>query len=258
MARRAIGKDLEKAMRILRYLFGLLLLLTLGNAWALVAVPTMQAHVTDLTETLTNYDLTLLEKRAITLERARDVRLAVLLLPSTLPESIDEYSMRVAAAWNLERDGVLLLIAKNDRRIRVLIGRGRPGALSAAASEKIILDTMTQHFKQRNFEQGIRAGIATIDGIIQSEHAPPPVVSDYQIEYGPLVIFLTAFLSPFLVLLAVVSFVSRQRRERKLKLRAQFRAANSSVSDGGGVDSGGRVTSVGGDRSGPAGASGHW
>jgi len=96
-------------------------------------VPPIAAHVTDLTGTLSGSQIQALESRLRDFERAKGSQLAVLLLPSTQPETIEQYSIRVAEAWKIGRarvdDGVILVIAKNDRKLRIEVGRGLEGAI---------------------------------------------------------------------------------------------------------------------------------
>src|SRR4029077_6840204 len=101
---------------------GAALLVALPAA-AEVAVPPLQAHVTDLTGTLSAPQIQALESRLRDFERAKGSQIAVLLLPSTDPETIEQYSIRVAEAWKIGRarvdDGVMLIVAKNDRKLRI-------------------------------------------------------------------------------------------------------------------------------------------
>src|SRR5439155_20185278 len=107
------------------------LLAGLACARAEVAVPPLKARVTDLTRTLTAPQIQTLEARLRDFERGKGSQVAVLMLPSTQPETIEEYSIRVADAWKIGRskidDGVILVIAKNDRQLRVEVGRGHEG-----------------------------------------------------------------------------------------------------------------------------------
>lgn len=143
-----------------------------------VAVPALTARVTDLTGTLTAEQKSTLEARLHALETQKGSQLAVLLVPTTQPETIEQYSIRVVDQWKLGRkkvdDGVLLLIAKDDRKLRIEVGYGLEGALPDVIAKRIIAEDITPHFKQGDFYGGIVAGITRIDAVIQGEELPSP------------------------------------------------------------------------------------
>jgi uncharacterized protein len=154
--------------------------LAAGAASALgeVAVPPLKARVTDLTSTLDASQIQTLEARLRDFERAKGSQIAVLLLPSTKPETPAEYSVRVFDKWELGRkgvdDGVLLLVAKEDRRVWIATGRGVEGPLPDAAAKRIIEEDITPRFKQGDFYGGIHAGVDRILRTIEGEPLPPP------------------------------------------------------------------------------------
>lgn len=143
-----------------------------------VAVPTLTARVTDLTGTLTAEQLSTLEARLQALEAQKGSQIAVLMLPTTQPEEIEQYSIRVTDQWKLGRkkidDGVLLLIAKDDRKLRIEVGYGLEGALPDIIAKRIITEDIAPHFKQGDYYGGIVAGITRIDAVIQGEALPAP------------------------------------------------------------------------------------
>jgi uncharacterized protein len=144
----------------------------------LQAVPSLTARVTDLTGTLTAQEQTSLEQKLAAFEAAKGAQLAVLLVASTAPEDIEQYSIRVAEQWKLGRkgidDGALLLVAKNDRRVRIEVGRGLEGVLTDALSNRIIDETVKPAFRQGNFYGGIDAGLGQMMKLVQGEPLPPP------------------------------------------------------------------------------------
>ena len=156
----------------------LLCLLPFAVAAAEVAVPVLTARVTDLTGTLTAEQRSTLESRLQALETQKGSQIAVLLVPTTQPETIEEYSIRVVDQWKLGRkkvdDGVLLLIAKDDRKLRIEVGYGLEGALPDAIAKRIIAEDITPRFKQGDFYGGIVAGVTRIDAVIQGEALPSP------------------------------------------------------------------------------------
>jgi len=109
---------------------------------------------------------------------ADDSKVAVLIVPSTSPETIEQYSIRVVDQWKLGRkrvdDGVLLLVAKDDRRLRIEVGRGLEGAIPDAVAKRIIAEVITPRFKQGDFQGGISMGVDRILGAIEGEPLPAP------------------------------------------------------------------------------------
>lgn len=141
-------------------------------------VPRLAARVTDLTGTLTSTDQARLEARLAAFEAEKGAQIAVLIVPTTRPEEIEQYSIRVVEAWKLGRekpdDGALLLIAKEDRSLRIEVGRGLEGALTDLVSKRIISDTITPLFRQGDFAGGITAGIEQMIRVIEGEPLPAP------------------------------------------------------------------------------------
>lgn len=150
-----------------------------GTAHAEVAVPPLKQRVTDLTATLDAAQSQALEGKLAAFEQAKGAQIAALLLPTTQPETIEQYGIRVADTWKLGRkgvdDGVLLLIAKDDRKLRIEVGYGLEGVLNDAIAKRIVAETITPHFKRGEFYQGIDAGVDAIIKVIEGEALPPPV-----------------------------------------------------------------------------------
>lgn len=158
------------------------LLLGLSAAWALLAVPELRARVTDQTATLSAAQITGLEQPLAAFEQRKGSQIAVLIVATTAPETIEQYSIRVVDAWKLGRervdDGALLLIAKDDRALRIEVGQGLEGALTDALAKRIIEETITPLFRQGDFSGGIHAGIAQMISVIDGEPLPEPVSGD--------------------------------------------------------------------------------
>src|SRR6266480_128920 len=146
-------------------------------ARAEVAVPPLKARVTDLTGTLTPPQIQTLEARLRDFERGKGSQITVLMLPSTQPETIEEYSIRVADAWKIGRarvdDGVILVVAKNDRRLRVEVGRGLEGAIPDAVAKRVVSEIIAPHFKSGDFYGGVAAGSDALMKLIEGEPLPP-------------------------------------------------------------------------------------
>lgn len=156
----------------------LLALLLIGAAHAEVAVPPLSQRVTDLTATLTAQQIQTLDARLAAFEAQKGAQLAVLIIPTTQPETIEQYGIRVVDAWQLGRkgvdDGALLLVAKDDRTMRVEVGYGLEGALNDATAHRIIDEIIVPQFKTGSFYQGIDAGLAAMMQVIGGEPLPAP------------------------------------------------------------------------------------
>lgn len=143
-----------------------------------VAIPLLKSHVTDLTATLSVSEITQLEQKLAAFEKAKGSQIAVLIVPTTQPETVEQYALRVAETWKLGRkgidDGVLLLVAKNDRTLRIEVGYGVEGALPDAVAKRIIAEIIVPQFKAGDFVAGIDAGIDEILSLLKGESLPLP------------------------------------------------------------------------------------
>ena len=143
-----------------------------------VSVPPLNARVTDLTATLDAQQTRALEARLAAFEAKKGAQLAVLIIPTTQPETIEQFGMRAAEAWQLGRkgvdDGALLLVAKDDRALRIEVGYGLEGALNDATAKRIIAEIITPFFKRGEFYAGIESGTAAMMRVIDGEPLPPP------------------------------------------------------------------------------------
>src|ERR1019366_7197431 len=112
------------------------------------------------------------------LETRKGSQVAVLIVPTTAPETIEQYSIRVAEAWKIGRkkidDGALLVVAKNDRKLRIEVGYGLEGALNDVTARRIIDEIITPKFRNGDFAGGISDGVDRIIGIIEGEPLPAP------------------------------------------------------------------------------------
>jgi uncharacterized protein len=149
-----------------------------ARAQALQPVPQLDARVTDLTGTLTAAQQAEIEQKLAAFEERKGAQVALLILPSTAPEAIEQYSIRVVDAWKLGReksdDGVLLLVALQDRTLRIETGRGVEGVLPDAIARRIIDDTIKPLFRQGDIFGGVSAGLAQIMKVVDGEALPPP------------------------------------------------------------------------------------
>jgi uncharacterized protein len=141
-------------------------------------VPALAARVTDVTGTLTAGQQAELEQKLADFEARKGAQIAVLLVPTTQPEEIEQYSIRVVDAWKLGRkkidDGALLILAKDDHKLRIENGYGLEGVLTDAASNRIIEDTMVPLLRQGQYYTAISAGVDQMMRLIDGEQLPPP------------------------------------------------------------------------------------
>jgi uncharacterized protein len=149
-----------------------------GSLRADVEVPVLRARVTDLTGTLSADQRAALETKLQAFEQRRGSQVAVLIVPTTQPEAIEQYSIRVVQAWKLGRkgvdDGALLLVAKDDRKLRIEVGYGLEGALNDATANRIIDEVIKPEFRGGNFYRGIDLGTDRMISVIDGELLPEP------------------------------------------------------------------------------------
>jgi uncharacterized protein len=147
-------------------------------AQSLQPVPPLTARVTDLAGVLAPGQRDALESKLAEFEARKGAQVAVLVVQTTQPEAIEQYSIRVVDAWKLGRekpdDGALLLVAMQDRALRIEVGRGLEGALTDLAANRIIDETITPRFREGDFAGGISAGIDRMIQVIDGEPLPEP------------------------------------------------------------------------------------
>ena len=165
----------------------ILLALLLGwvfPALAEVAVPPLTGRVVDQTGTLSGGDVASLTQTLQSLEARKGSQIAVLIVPTTDGEAIEQFSLRVAEAWKIGRkkvdDGALLVIAKNDRRLRIEVGYGLEGALTDATTKRIIDEDITPKFKAGDFAGGVSAGVERMVRVAEGEKLPEPEPPHWQ------------------------------------------------------------------------------
>lgn len=144
----------------------------------LVPVPPLQGRVTDLTGTLTAQQSAAIEQSLRAFEERKGTQIAVLIVPTTRPEAIEPFALRVVEQWKLGRrkvdDGALLLVAKDDRAVRIEVGYGIEGALNDATAARVIAELITPRFRQGDFNGGLTVGLEQIMRVLDGEALPPP------------------------------------------------------------------------------------
>jgi len=171
-----------------RFAFGFLLALFALSAWAQVAVPDLSRRVTDLSGTLSVQQITELESRLAALEAKKGSQIAVLIVPTLEGEDIAQYGIRVGEKWKIGRakvdDGVILIVAKNDRKLRIEVGYGLEGVIPDAIAKRVIAETITPPFQAGDFYGGIAAGVGQLEKLIDGEPLPAPTQSNQSSRSG--------------------------------------------------------------------------
>ena len=159
-----------------------------------VAVPRLEARVTDRTGTLDVTSRQRLESLLEAVERKRGAQIAVLLLPTTQPETIETFGIRLAEAWKIGHkgadNGVIVIVAKNDRKMRIEVGYGLEGSIPDAIAKRIVAERMAPRFKQGDFAGGLIDAVEALDAAIGGPGSgtvaavdpvpsEPPAVLDY-------------------------------------------------------------------------------
>jgi uncharacterized protein len=147
-------------------------------AFADVAVPPLSGRVVDQTGTLSSDTIASLTQTLKDLQARKGSQIAVLIVPTTAPETIEQYSIRVAEAWKIGRkkidDGALLVVAKDDRKLRIEVGYGLEGSLTDATASRIISEIITPKFRSGDFDGGISDGVGRMIAVIDGEPLPAP------------------------------------------------------------------------------------
>ena len=245
------------------FLAGILGILFCLPAFGLAVPERPEGRVTDRTGTLTRDQITVLERKLAAFERETTNQIAVLLIPSLEGDSLEDFSIRLAEKWKIgqqgRNNGVILLIVKNDRKLRIEVGYGLEGALPDALAGTIIRNEISPRFRDGQFYQGIDAGINALIAATKGEYKAGPKKKRNQVE---------AWI-PFLIMGASVFFfiLAASRARRRHYHSGSRRGWNSGGGfwyggsswgggGGGGSDSGG--FSGGGGDFGGGGASGDW
>ncbi|MEI6355079.1 MAG: TPM domain-containing protein [Methylococcus sp.] len=192
---------------ICRGLLCLLILSVVEPVTAQTPIPELKERVTDLTGSLSASDKETLDQRLKSLEADTGAQMAILILESTLPETIEQVSIRLADQWKLGRkgidDGAIVVIAKADRTLRIEVGRGLEGAIPDAIGKRIITEEMVPLLKEGDMVGALNRGVDAISRLIRGEalkapsHAPSKTLEDTG-GLMMVVLFLGLFVGQFL------------------------------------------------------------
>ncbi len=182
------------------------------NAQKLQPLPELNQRVTDLTATLSLHEKNTLEQDLAALEKAKGSQVVVVIIPTTEPEAIEQYSIRLAEAWKIGRegvdDGVILLVAKDDRKLRIEVGYGLEGAIPDIYAKRIIENIILPRFRQGDFGGGLMDGVQAISGLINKEELPDALKDKSKFSWAG-IFFLLLLLSNFF---ALAYFKSKKMR----------------------------------------------
>jgi len=152
-------------------------------------IPPLTGRVIDATGTLSAQDQAAIDAKLDALERDKGAQVVLLMVPSTAPEDIAAYANRVGDTWKIGRknvgDGLLLLVAKNDRRVRIEVAQTLEGAVPDLAAGRIIQETITPAFRRGDFAGGLSAGVDQISALIRGEPLPPPAARPSGAQQDP-------------------------------------------------------------------------
>lgn len=230
-----------------------------SNSNPLQAIPALTSRVIDQTQTLSTSDVASLEAQLKTIEDTQGAQVVVLMIATTQPEDIFSYSNRVANAWKIGRkeagDGVLIVIAKSDRTLRLEIAKSLEGTIPDLAASDIIASDITPAFKQGQYVQGLQAGISKISARIARDTNSTPVskTDPASMQLGdasPNLFGLIGIVILFLLAIRFFGFGNTM-----LILMSISRGGGGSYNSSGG---GGGFSSGGGGNFGGGGASGNW
>lgn len=192
-----------------------LLLLAASGAWAL-DVPAYNGRVTDLANMMSPGTRASMEKYLAELERTDSTQIAVLTIPSLDGDSMSDFSIRVAEAWKIGQkgndNGVLLLVSKGDRKVRIEVGYGLEGVLTDVLSSQIIQNVIGPQFKTGNFDKGFADGVTAIAGAVRGEYTAAPTQRKRRSRSGilPLIVI------PMLIFITMTEMFGRRKRRGQL------------------------------------------
>jgi len=174
-----------------------LLVVTAAASYAL-DVPQLRAHINDYAGILSRETIQKLERQLIDFEKSDSTQIVVLTIPSLEGEVLEEFSIKVAEAWKIgykgKDNGAILIIAKNDRKLRIEVGRGLEGKLTDLMSGRIIRFDITPRFKAGDFDGGVDAGVGAIMAVVKGEYTATPSDTREGKKSGGLALTLLIFL----------------------------------------------------------------
>jgi uncharacterized protein len=191
-----------------RFVLFVLSLLAAALLAAQQPIPPLAGRVVDTTATLSAPERDALDQKLAAFEARKGSQIAVLLVATTQPEAIEPYALRVAEAWQIGRgrvdDGIVLVVAKDDRRVRIEVGYGLEGAVPDALASRIIRERITPEFYEGDFAGGLNAGVDALIALLDGEPLPAPAGAERGDDDGegisvlPFVFIFIVFVAPLL------------------------------------------------------------
>ena len=164
---------MKRRIAVLLLFLGMTLSLVPPAAAAL-SVPPLSAHVNDYAHMISGQTAGALERELTELEKTDSTQIVVLTIPGLEGENLEDFSIRAAEAWKVGSkgvdNGVILLIVKDDRKVRIEVGRGLEGKLTDLVSGRIIRNEIVPRFKAGDFDGGVTAGVSAIVGVVRGEY----------------------------------------------------------------------------------------
>ena len=201
------------------FLAGLTLILLSSSSWALDVPARPEGRVTDPTRTLSPSEIATLERKLAAFERETTHQIAVLIIPSLEGDNLEDYSIRLAEKWKIgqkgRNNGAILLVVKNDRKLRIEVGYGLEGALPDALAGTIIRNEIAPRFRAGQFYQGIDAGINAMMAATKGEYKASPKRGKGSRGLPLWVVF---FL-PMVFIFVVLAFMNRRGQKKALSFR---------------------------------------
>ncbi|MBN1533850.1 MAG: TPM domain-containing protein [Spirochaetes bacterium] len=187
----------------------IIILLLSCTALQALEVPRLGSRVNDYAGMLSPATVQDLEARLADLEKTDSTQIAVLTVPSLEGEVLEEFSIKVADSWKIGQrgkdNGAILLIARDDRKLRIEVGRGLEGKLTDLMAGRIIRDEITPRFRAGDFDGGVSAGVNAMIATVRGEYVPGPDAGDGGSVGGHMSISLLVTLFFFIIMAGAIS-----------------------------------------------------
>ena len=222
-------------------------LLTIGSVSAALDVPQLRGRVNDYANVMSPNQAAALETQLAQLERDTGHQVAVLAVPTLDGEDIEGFSIRVAETWKIGKkgfdNGVILVVAVKDRRLRLEVGYGLEGVLPDAIAKRITADHIVPYFRRQDYGGGIVAGIAAVDKVIRNEPLPESALKKDQ---GRGNLSFPVMLAITFAVLGLMAFSANSNRQRSGMWATRGRRHGPTIFGGPGAWGGGGFSGGGG------------
>lgn len=217
--------------------------------------PVPQKLVNDFTKTLTPFQVEALESKLVAYDDSTSNQIAVVIIPTTGDYTVDEVALEIGRRWGVGNkdinNGIVLLIAKDDRKLKIEVGYGLEGAIPDITAKSIIDNYIVPNFKSDNYYRGIDEGTDAIIRAAEGEYKAPANYGSKK-NKGP-----SAFTIIIIIIVLIIIFSGRSGGGTYVS-RGGFGGWSGGGWSGGGGSSGGGFGGFGGGSFGGGGASGSW